>query len=213
MTSKAVLSETNAAIGLPAAQRSVLFALHHRCNSLLEQLPPSASTLALGQELLQHGAAAYAYGNLAELENLYRQVNALAQSLGVERAGHINRRVIPDERAGAVIDNSREPVTRRIAAGPGLCGWGRRGERTASNARTREHAPLEYPWGKEPEPHPRSATDILPAKPLGASSAQCRVRIEAWRRSNAERAAAEWEAEHPPRRISRRDLDDSYVQR
>lgn len=122
-----------------------------RCLSLLEQFPPSTRHSALGRELLQQVDMAGARQDLPTLDKLYRQLQVLARSLGIQGGGLINR-----VRAEA---HGHEHATANAihhAAGPGPAGWrSPAATRHVSYAGPRgATAPIKHPWGAPPESMP-----------------------------------------------------------
>jgi hypothetical protein len=153
--------------------------LHQRAIALLEILPGTPGVRATRSGLLRAADAAMARNDVAELTKLHREVKLLAESLrhvgappGATPAG---------------------PLIRRAAAGPGLPGWGQPARRSASWRR--EHAPIQYPYGDPPTGWDTRLHDSTTTVPDSRSSPDDLARIRAWRRSMAERAAAEAEAE------------------
>jgi len=115
-----------------------------RVRSLLEQLPPSPAIVALRRELQAQIERAVVQRDTAALEKLYREIQALARSLGVGRNGQIS-----------TVNRIEQAPTAKLVKhnpGPGLPGWGRRAtsRRVGYSGPAREHAPLRYPHGDPP---------------------------------------------------------------
>ena len=147
---------------------------------ILEQLPPVPGAVGVRRELLSQARMAVAQHDTKQLEKLYREVQMLARSLGIQSGGRINCPPPGGEPDPNCIE-STHPETANVCrdAGPGLPDWDRRQRR---RSRVREHAPIRYPYGDEPPVRPRSSSDTLPGKPESLLPAACRERLAAYRR-------------------------------
>jgi hypothetical protein len=127
-------------------------AVQERCVSLFEQ------NLDL----------AYATQDIAGLEKLYRQLQVLARSVGMQSGGLINVAGIDahchEQKSSNVIHRPAEP---------GFTGWNPPGaaRRVSYAASRREQAPLRYPWGESPPvPAPESTLVRYSAKRQASST-------------------------------------------
>jgi hypothetical protein len=154
--------------------------LHQRIVGLLETLSGTPGIRAVRGALLRAADAAIARNDVATLEKLLREAKILIGSL---------------PRGVQTPPATTEPVVERRDAGPGLSGWGRP-RRSVGTSWRREHAPIQYPYGEPPAGWDTRLHDITTTVPDSRCSPDDLARIRAWRRSMAERAAAEAEAEH-----------------
>jgi hypothetical protein len=154
--------------------------LHDRICTGVEWLG-SCAPRAVRDALLAKTTVAFARTDVAVLETLHRQVQALARSVGTSVDGvHVTRKLVGPPPA----PESVPPPAHRWASVP----------RATPFPRLREHAPMRYPWGDEPPARPRSSSDVVPGKPDHLLSAGCRERLAAYWRSVAQQFDAGSEA-------------------
>ena len=173
--------------------------------NLLEPLPPMPATIGVRRELFTQANIALARRDTRHLDKLYREVQALARSLGIEGGGRINRQTAthqPESNPTAASASAVEAHSTN-AAGPGLPGWGWRAKPASGRAPTREHAPIRYPWGGEPPvPEPPQPPARLPA------TLEARIiAYDAEREPRRRRSPAYWHGFAVPRTLAQRLFD------
>ena len=170
--------------------------------NLLEQLPPTPAVIGVRRELFKQANIALARRDSRHLDKLYREVQVLAQSLGIERGGRISRRATPNEPER---DSTVAPAS---AAATHLEVRSDHIHRTASWRRP--HAPLRYPYGDPPTgADTRMPTsDILPSKPESLLPKACRDRLGAMRRARHADRDEYLDALHRVGHVARSGPDD-----